>query len=462
MAAVTVALVDSSEMTDDKPFECTTPGCGQRFANNDHLESHKQKHQLSLKLGNLKPADLAHLADQTPTPTRFLKNLEEEGLFEDLENPFDQEFKKAAAPSDSHDSKKDVAVLPKTEQEETVRATSAFVCQASLSNGGNKKVVVIQHSSQQAIAPTVLQTIATSSIPSVVNSETAKVVTESVTEAPRASAVSVLVRVPPYMPAIIPAAIANPNIPVPSALPVPRALTRTTAQNTMPISIPTPAIVSSPVSSNGKSFHLSAKERLKETLRQQQNNNSNGMNIVSQAMTEAVEMVTSEHNGLTTSPTMISHNNQQNDSRRGIKRPRRSQEELDPDERRRKFLERNRAAATRCREKRKIWVQQLEKKADDLSNTNTQLQNEISLLRTEVAQLKSLLLAHKDCPVTIAQQKMAAQKQMNQGQVHVSEANGINAVAISMAEGSAEDVATSALTQLSHRAALELEGYLVE
>ncbi|EDO42473.1 predicted protein, partial [Nematostella vectensis] len=222
-------------MTDDKPFECTTPGCGQRFANNDHLESHKQKHQLSLKLGNLKPADLAHLADQTPTPTRFLKNLEEEGLFEDLENPFDQ--------------------------------------------------------------------------------------------------------------------------------------------------------------------------RLKETLRQQQNNNSNGMNIVSQAMTEAVEMVTSEHNGLTTSPTMISHNNQQNDSRRGIKRPRRSQEELDPDERRRKFLERNRAAATRCREKRKIWVQQLEKKADDLSNTNTQLQNEISLLRTEVAQLKSLLLAHKDCPVTIAQQK---------------------------------------------------------
>ena len=29
-------------------------------------------------------------ADQTPTPTRFLRNCEEEGLFEDLENPFDQ------------------------------------------------------------------------------------------------------------------------------------------------------------------------------------------------------------------------------------------------------------------------------------------------------------------------------------------------------------------------------------
>ena len=33
------------------------------------------------------------------------------------------------------------------------------------------------------------------------------------------------------------------------------------------------------------------------------------------------------------------------------------------------------------------------------------LQGEITLLRTEVAQLKSLLLAHKDCPVTIAQQR---------------------------------------------------------
>ena len=32
-------------------------------------------------------------------------------------------------------------------------------------------------------------------------------------------------------------------------------------------------------------------------------------------------------------------------------------------------------------------------------------QNEIAVLRTEVAQLKALLLAHKDCPVTMQQQK---------------------------------------------------------
>lgn len=35
------------------------------------------------------------------------------------------------------------------------------------------------------------------------------------------------------------------------------------------------------------------------------------------------------------------------------------------------------------------------------------LQNEVSLLRNEVAHLKQLLLAHKDCPVTTLQKKSA-------------------------------------------------------
>lgn len=52
-----------------------------------------------------------------------------------------------------------------------------------------------------------------------------------------------------------------------------------------------------------------------------------------------------------------------------------------------------------------MWVQSLEKKADDLNSVNGQLQNEVTLLRNEVAQLKQLLLAHKDCPVTTMQKK---------------------------------------------------------
>uniref|UniRef100_A0A8C7LGE6 cAMP responsive element binding protein 5 n=1 Tax=Oncorhynchus kisutch TaxID=8019 RepID=A0A8C7LGE6_ONCKI len=75
----------------------------------------------------------------------------------------------------------------------------------------------------------------------------------------------------------------------------------------------------------------------------------------------------------------------------------------DPDERRRKFLERNRAAATRCRQKRKVWVVSLEKKAEELTQTNMQLLNEVTMLKNEVTQLKQLLLTHKDCPITTLQ-----------------------------------------------------------
>lgn len=47
--------------------------------------------------------------------------------------------------------------------------------------------------------------------------------------------------------------------------------------------------------------------------------------------------------------------------------------EIDPDERRQRFLERNRAAASRCRQKRKVWVGSLERKAEDLATMNVSL-----------------------------------------------------------------------------------------
>lgn len=37
-----------------------------------------------------------------------------------------------------------------------------------------------------------------------------------------------------------------------------------------------------------------------------------------------------------------------------------------------------------------------------MNNANRMLQNEVMSLRSEVAQLKLQLLAHKDCPVTLA------------------------------------------------------------
>lgn len=81
-------------MSDDKPFLCTAPGCGQRFTNEDHLAVHKHKHEMTLRFGPARN-DSVIIADQTPTPTRFLKNCEEVGLFNELTSPFEHDFKKA-------------------------------------------------------------------------------------------------------------------------------------------------------------------------------------------------------------------------------------------------------------------------------------------------------------------------------------------------------------------------------
>lgn len=80
----------------------------------------------------------------------------------------------------------------------------------------------------------------------------------------------------------------------------------------------------------------------------------------------------------------------------------RKPEEDDPEHKRQRFLERNRAAASRCRARKKQWVENLEKKSKDIDSLNTSLQQEVLMLRAEVQQLKSILIAHKDCPLIIS------------------------------------------------------------
>ncbi|KAG8234591.1 hypothetical protein J437_LFUL017094 [Ladona fulva] len=82
-----------------------------------------------------------------------------------------------------------------------------------------------------------------------------------------------------------------------------------------------------------------------------------------------------------------------------------SPEPQDNTEKRLKFLERNRAAASRCREKRKNWIKSLQRKCNVLETNNAALHSEIASLRAEVSQLRASLLVHKDCPVTLMMQQ---------------------------------------------------------
>ncbi|KKY27138.1 putative bzip transcription factor [Diplodia seriata] len=60
-------------------------------------------------------------------------------------------------------------------------------------------------------------------------------------------------------------------------------------------------------------------------------------------------------------------------------------------------LEKNRLAATRCREKRKNWTARLEDRHRQLSAQNKLLRTELAGLHDAVYGLKELVLCHADC-----------------------------------------------------------------
>jgi hypothetical protein len=64
---------------------------------------------------------------------------------------------------------------------------------------------------------------------------------------------------------------------------------------------------------------------------------------------------------------------------------------------REKFLERNRIAASKCRQRKKAWTQEIEKKSLELSEKNKFLKEHVSALKEEVMRLKNLLLGHHNC-----------------------------------------------------------------
>ncbi|CAG8556590.1 10527_t:CDS:2 [Diversispora eburnea] len=74
--------------------------------------------------------------------------------------------------------------------------------------------------------------------------------------------------------------------------------------------------------------------------------------------------------------------------------------EMTDEEKRRNFLERN--PALKCRQRKKQWLANLQAKVEFLTNDNETLQNQAQSLREEIINLKTLLLAHKDCPIAQA------------------------------------------------------------
>lgn len=403
-------------MGDDRPFVCGAPGCGQRFTNEDHLAVHKHKHEMTLKFGPAR-TDSVIIADQTPTPTRFLKNCEEVGLFNELASSFEHEFKKAAEDDEKKSSGALDMSLPSTpdikiKEEEPVEVDS------SPPDSPAPRPRSPQHKDKEGPSkPVILSTptptiVRPGSLPLHLGYDPLHPTLPSPT--------SVITQAPPSnrqlgsptgsLPLVVQLAngqtmpvLPGPPVQMPSVISLARPMSMVP---NIP-GIPGPPINSSgSISPSGLPVHSEAKMRLKASLTA-----SSSLNGGSLVVGSASTMVTARPEQ---SQILVQHPDAPSPAQPQVSpaqptpstggRRKRAVDE-DPDERRQRFLERNRAAASRCRQKRKLWVSSLEKKAEELTSQNIQLSNEVTLLRNEVAQLKQLLLAHKDCPVTALQKK---------------------------------------------------------
>ncbi|CAG6021373.1 unnamed protein product [Menidia menidia] len=410
-----------SKMGDDRPFVCNAPGCGQRFTNEDHLAVHKHKHEMTLKFGPAR-TDSVIIADQTPTPTRFLKNCEEVGLFNELASSFEQddEEKRAknslpAGSSVALDMSLQTPSEPKVKEEDPVEVDSSPPDSPESISGNSdsslESAVKGKDTPPRNSAPTPT-IVRPGSLPLHLGFDALQPTMPSPT--------SVITQAPPsnrtlgsptshYPMMMLPSGQAVPVLPGPGHIPSVINLARPMCMVPNIPGIPGPPLGGSSSGSNspsGYSIHSEAKMRLKAAL-SQQSPSGHSMGVMAMSSSPMVPQRAEQSQLLVQQPDAPSPAQPQVSPAQPTGGRRRRTADDDPDERRQRFLERNRAAASRCRQKRKLWVSSLEKKAEELSSLNVSLSNEVSLLRNEVAHLKQLLLAHKDCPVTTLQKKSA-------------------------------------------------------
>ncbi|WWC60779.1 uncharacterized protein I303_103355 [Kwoniella dejecticola CBS 10117] len=71
------------------------------------------------------------------------------------------------------------------------------------------------------------------------------------------------------------------------------------------------------------------------------------------------------------------------------------------EDKRKNFLERNRQAALKCRQRKKAWLNELQGKVEGLTIENERLQQTVQSMHEEVGRLTAILMQHRDCGLTI-------------------------------------------------------------
>ncbi|KAG7171473.1 Cyclic AMP-dependent transcription factor ATF-2-like [Homarus americanus] len=412
---------------------------------------------------------------QTPTPTRFLRQCEEVGLFQEINlNPFDEQFRRASLLRSHHsltealggnggESLDTPRVLPPVDSDETISSTSRDDVSVTSTTAMTTATITtssisasrLQTTTSGCTPPQVIEVegdldkteqlprrlslnVSSAAEASQQSSSVISTPTPVITAGPSVTQslgvvdvaggsvkINGLAQSSPQQPALCAAASCVP--PSPSAT-VLQLLLRLPNGQAIPVEIPATPVVSSsnssgttngtvssiagslPHSVESRSPHQSlAKMKLKQALASSSTAARPGCSKISRANTaDRIAEMTRSRNFSGTSSTEGEGEEDSTSGNgnilKGERRRRHSSDNEDPAEKRKKFLERNRAAAIRCREKKKKWIENLSIKYDELGSINQKLQTEVSSLRSEVAILKSMLLQHKDCPVTLAMQ----------------------------------------------------------
>ncbi|XP_044499803.1 transcription factor HY5-like isoform X2 [Mangifera indica] len=91
-------------------------------------------------------------------------------------------------------------------------------------------------------------------------------------------------------------------------------------------------------------------------------------------------------------PSIITNNTSQINNNQNLQKRRRGPNPVDKEYRRLKRLLRNRVSAQQARERKKVYVNDLESRAKELQDTNSKLEEKISTLINENTMLRKVLL----------------------------------------------------------------------
>lgn len=348
------------------------------FTNEDHLQVHKKRHEMSLNLSKsgLTNANLADgFVDETPTPTRFIRNCEEVGLFQDLQNvnPFDEQFTKAASATPSHENFEFnfSDSLTKKSYDDTLNTPQVFGYTVSSS------AVPASVASSVIQNPGVSTTTTSSSCSS-----------SSISNGSSGGGVEkdVVVAVPPLNPSsskTMAIGCTAEEAKVESTTPdnesfIPPIFTLKDDEKLDLSSSPTP------VKSSSSEF---MSRSIVQSQRQNNHRLPRSSNISSLEGACAIDDDETE-----------AYSSSSSDLPKSAKAPRK-----EVDVKKAELLERNRAAASRSRERRKQWVSGLEGRCQTLQALYSTAQCEIAKLRAENNFFREELAKHATCDVTRAE-----------------------------------------------------------